>query len=190
MSASVTSPAQSGASPGFLGSLFSPSVVCNGPATTAAVCPGGITNDPSTWPGGDVLWNVAQAIAWAEGANVAGSAPDRFNNPGDLSKGDEHGQNVSGYTTLPDGENLIIFVTKTDGWTALYTKLQAIDRGTSSVYSGDESWYQIGQSYAGNSATWAENVASQLGVDPNSTFNAYVDGTGCGSSGCCSTVCG
>jgi hypothetical protein len=177
---------------GILSSLFT--VSCPMPASSvsgaAVSCPSVIdpfTSDPASWPSGDALWNVAQAIAYAEGANVRGSAPDRFNNPGDLSKGDEHGQVVSGYTTLSDGENLIIFATKTNGWTALYTKLQGIDQGRSSVYSGDMTWNQIGQSYAGNSATWAQNVAARLGVDPNSTFNSYVDVCGCGA---CGPACG
>src|ERR1039458_1699973 len=47
-----------------------------------------ITNDPATWPTGDEFWNVCWAIAYAEGAQTAGSAPDRYNNPGDLSHGD------------------------------------------------------------------------------------------------------
>jgi hypothetical protein len=141
----------------------------------------GITNDPSTWPTGDRIWDVARAVARAEGANVAGSAPDRYNNPGDLSRGDENGQTVASYTTLPDGENLIVFATKTDGWTALYRKFQRIDMGISSVYSGDQSWAEIGQSYAGNSATWSANVAAALGVDVNSTFNQYVN---CGCCAC------
>src|SRR5580692_8534150 len=46
-----------------------------------------ITSDPSTWPNGDAIWTFAQAIAFAEGANLAGSVPDRTNNPGDLSDG-------------------------------------------------------------------------------------------------------
>src|ERR1035438_8484085 len=46
-----------------------------------------ITNDPSTWPTGDEFWNVCWAIAYAEGAQIAGSVPDRCNNPGDISDG-------------------------------------------------------------------------------------------------------
>jgi len=37
----------------------------------------GITNDAATWPTGDKIWDVCRAIAIAEGANVAGSNPDR-----------------------------------------------------------------------------------------------------------------
>ena len=71
-----------------------------------------ITNHRSTWASGDLVGNVCRAIALAEGANVAGAAPDRYNNPGDLSKGDENRQPASGYTRLSDAENLIIFASK------------------------------------------------------------------------------
>jgi hypothetical protein len=48
---------------------------------------GEITSDPSTWPTGSRIWDIARAIAIAEGANVEGSNPDRLNNPGDISDG-------------------------------------------------------------------------------------------------------
>ena len=44
-----------------------------------------ITNDPATWPTGDRSWDLARAIAQTEGASIAGSVPDRLNNPGDIS---------------------------------------------------------------------------------------------------------
>ena len=34
-----------------------------------------ITNDPATWPQGDRIWNIARAIAYAEGANVCWIVP-------------------------------------------------------------------------------------------------------------------
>ena len=129
------------------------------------------------------IQDIAKAIAHAEGFNIPGAAPQRYNNPGDLSKGDEWGQSVSGYTTLPDGEDLIIFATPDDGWNALYAKLQNIADGNSRVYSPDMSWSQIAQHWAGNSGAWASNVAGTLGVSPDSTFAEYL---GCG---CCSNCC-
>jgi hypothetical protein len=135
-----------------------------------------ISNDPSTWPSGDLVWSAAAAIAGAEGANVAGSVPDRFNNPGDLSKGDEHGQPVSGYQVLPDGENTIMFASKQAGWTALYTKLSNILTGSSSVYSPTMTWAQIAQIWAGNSQAWVNNVTRVLGVSPNDIFQNFFTG--------------
>jgi hypothetical protein len=132
-----------------------------------------ITNDPSTWPGGDLVWNVCRAIALAEGANLAGSAPDRLNNPGDLSRGDEHGQPVIGYASLPDGEVAIQFGSKEAGWNALYIKIGNIAAGRSGAYSPDMTWRQIGAKYAGNSAAWVSNVTRILGVSPDARFGDY-----------------
>jgi hypothetical protein len=136
-----------------------------------------ITNSPATWPLGDRVWDVCRAIALAEGANVPGDAPDRFNNPGDLSRGDEHGQTVIGYVNLPDGEMLINFATKEGGWAALYSKISNIATGRSSTYSPDMTWRQIAAKYAGNSSAWVNNVANALGVSPDSRFGDFFLGT-------------
>lgn len=132
-----------------------------------------ITNSQSTWPSGDLVWTVCQAIALAEGANIAGSVPDRLNNPGDLSRGDEQGQAVTGYVTLPDGEVAIQFAAKDGGWAALYNKIANIVAGRSSVYTPDMTWSQIGAKYAGNSVAWVSNVTSALGVSPDSRFGDF-----------------
>lgn len=132
-----------------------------------------ITSNPQTWPMGDKVWNVCRAIALAEGANVEGGAPDRLNNPGDLSKGDEHGQNVVEYVILPDKEDAIHFSTKVGGWTALYRKIANIRDGKSSVYNPSMTWLQIAYKYAGNSVVWAGNVARELGVSATDKFGSY-----------------
>jgi hypothetical protein len=132
-----------------------------------------ITSNPSTWPGGDKVWDVCRAIAVAEGAQIQGSAPDRLNNPGDLSKGDEWGQPILGYVTLPDGEVSINFTSKEGGWQALYSKVSNITAGRSAVYSPQMTWRQIAQKYAGNSSAWVNNVARALGVSPDSRFADY-----------------
>jgi len=136
-----------------------------------------ITSNPSTWPAGDKVWDVCHAIALSEGANVLGSAPDRFNNPGDLSKGDEHGQPVIGYVNLPDGEVLINFASKEAGWAALYSKISNIAAGRSSTYSPNMTWRQIAAKYAGNSSAWANNVTNALGVSLDSRFGDFFLGT-------------
>ena len=133
----------------------------------------GITFDPSTWPSGDKVWDVCRAIAIAEGADQEGSAPDRYNNPGDLSKGDEHGQAVAGYVKLPDGENLIEFQSKEGGWQALYTKINNIRLGISLTFRPSYTWTEIAGKYAGNSQAWVTNVTAQLGVSPSDTFGSY-----------------
>lgn len=132
-----------------------------------------ITCDPATWPAGDKIWTVCQAIAFAEGAEVLGDAPDRYNNPGDLSKGDEHGQAVSGYVRLPDGEEEIYFANKLAGWTALYHKIQNIVEGKSHVFSPRWTWRQVAKEYAGDSQDWVNNVTTRLGVSPDDLFGNY-----------------
>lgn len=135
----------------------------------------GITSDPMTWPTGDKVWEVCRAIAFAEGADTEGSVPDVYNNPGDLSKGDEHGQAISGYVDLPDGETLIEFETKTGGWQALYTKINNIRLGISRTFQPGWTWTQIAQKYAGDSSAWVANVTRELGVAPSDTFGSYFE---------------
>lgn len=131
-----------------------------------------ITNNPSTWPSGDRMWDFCRAVAEHEGAGQLGSAPDRFNNPGDLSKGDEHGQAVSGYHVLPDREDLIIFKSKSHGWAALRTKFDNIRAGKSHVYPPTMTLTQIGAKYASD-PRWAKGVAGIFGVDPDQPFESY-----------------
>lgn len=131
---------------------------------------GGITHDPATWPQGDNLWNIARAIAIAEGANVAGSNPDKLNNPGDISDG----MHTFG-AEYHSGSNVTHFPDKQTGWQWLYDKLQNIANGKSTAFSADWTWTQIAQKWAGNWSAWVANVTRELGVDENSTFADYVN---------------
>ena len=128
-----------------------------------------ITNDPSTWPIGDRIWSVARAIAIAEGANVAGSNPDKLNNPGDISDGSQ---------TFPSefhtGSNVTHFPDKETGWNWLYKKLNNIAQGKSHVFSPMMTWTEFAQVYAGDWQNWVQNVTRELGVDPDSTFGDYI----------------
>lgn len=127
--------------------------------------------DPTTWPQGDKLWDCCRAIAYAEGYNVAGSVPARLNNPGDLSDG----MNVYG-SEFHSGSNVTTFPNASVGWQWLYDKLHNIVVGNSSVYDASMSWYEIGQQWAQpNWQVWGDNVASRLGVDPNSSLADYVN---------------
>jgi hypothetical protein len=134
-----------------------------------------ITNDPTTWPGDDKLWNICAAVALAEGYNLGeGTAPYDLNNPGDLSPGDEDGQRVNG-SQFHGGSSIIVFDTAEGGWTALYSKFSRIVNGQSTVYPKSWSWSQVAAKYAGNSTAWLNNVTSYLGVDPTSTPAQYVN---------------
>lgn len=140
---------------------------CQGNAVTENCS---ITNDPATWPSGDRIWLVCHAIAIAEGANIAGSVPDRLNNPGDISDylatygGEWH--SGSEVTKFPD---------KQTGWNSLHEKFSNIAAGKSFVYFPTDSWTTIALKYAGNSQAWLNNVTNTLSVDPNSTLQDYLN---------------
>jgi len=129
-----------------------------------------ISADPNTWPSGDPIWNIARAIAMAEGANVPGSNPDRLNNPGDISDG------VQTFgAEFHSGSHVTHFPDKQTGWQWLYNKIQNAASGASSVFGPTMTWFQFGQHYAPpNWQVWASNVAAALGVDPNSTLAEYL----------------
>lgn len=146
-------------------------------------CGCNITTNIDTWPSGDNIWNICKAIARQEGANVSGSKPDRYNNPGDIT------DKVGGYPH--DSEGLTMFPSKSEGWQALYNKWVTILNGGSSVYNPNGSWYDIGSHWAAD-PNWTNGVCAILGVDPNTTPAQYVSGTDMsllGVSGCCIT-CG
>lgn len=132
-----------------------------------------ITSDRSTWPTGDRLWAIAQAIAVAEGYNQPDSNPFRLNNPGDLSDGfmvyggEPH--SGSSVTRFPDAET---------GWQWLRNKLSRIAHGKSSVYSPQMTWSQIAQKWAGDWQNWVANVTRELGVSPESKFEDYINEQG------------
>lgn len=131
-----------------------------------------ITADPSTWPTGDRFWDIARAIAFAEGADRSGSNPDRLNNPGDISDG------VQTFgSEFHSGSNITKFPDKETGWQWLYNKIQRAASGGSSVFQPGMTWLEIGQHYAPpNWQAWGSNVAARLGVSPNSTLADYVAG--------------
>ena len=130
-----------------------------------------ITNDRTTWPSGDRLWSIAQAIAIAEGYDRPNSNPFHLNNPGDISDGDAQfgGEPHSGsnVTHFPDAQT---------GWQWLYDKLSRIANSQSAVYSPSMTWTELAKKWAGNWVVWVANVTKELGVSPDSTFEEYVQG--------------
>lgn len=135
-----------------------------------------ITNDVTTWPGDDKVWNICAAVALAEGYNRGtGTAPYDLNNPGDLSPGDEAGQATAGAPQFHDGSSIICFAAAEGGWLALYRKFSNIVTGKSKVYPVTWTWREVAAKYAGDSTNWLANVTSYLGVDANSTPASYVN---------------
>lgn len=129
-----------------------------------------ITSNPATWPGGNQIWNVCRAIAYAEGANVAGSAPDRNNNPGDISDG----SGIFGFDPAVTDSRVTQFPDKDTGWKWLYQKIENAATGKSAVYLPDMTWEQIAHKWAGNWQAWVNNVCQYLGVSPSSTLRQYI----------------
>jgi hypothetical protein len=124
--------------------------------------------DQDTWPGGDAIWDVARAIAVAEGYGPAQNNPTKLCNPGDISDGasqfgyeDHSGSKV---THFPDHET---------GWNWLYNKLANIQAGGSKVYSNNMSWTQFAHTYAGNWQAWCNNVTRELHVAPTDRVGDY-----------------
>lgn len=106
------------------------------------------------------LQRTAQAIARQEGWHVAGSIPQRANNPGNLK--------VPGQPTLP-GTSITQFASPDLGWAALHRQLWLIVSGRSAYYSLDMSIADMARTWTATQQTeWATNVASFLGV-PTST---------------------
>jgi len=117
-----------------------------------------ISNDRTTWPSGDKVWALCQAIAIAEGYPIRGSVPNIYHNPGDLSPGDtpgfigdEHSGSI--VSMLPDDET---------GWSFLRAKIKRIAEGRSSAYPLSMSFNEMAQKYAGDWRNWVNNVVNDL----------------------------
>jgi hypothetical protein len=131
-------------------------------------------NDGTT-SGNSFIDAFANAIAKAEGSDPS------INNPGDLTAGDFDPSQVTGTF---NAAGVAIVDTLQNGWQALYTKLQNVLSGASSVYSPSMTISEFAQVYTGgdNAAEWAESVASSLGVTVDTTIaDAEAEFTGSGN---------
>lgn len=132
----------------------------------------GISSDIATWPTGDRIWDVCRAIANQEGASIAGTVPDRLNNPGDISDG-----SLTFGAEFHSGSSVTHFPNKDTGWQWLYDKIKNAASGSSIVYRPSMDFYDIGAIWAPpNANSWAEGVAYFLGVDPSTTLGQYIGG--------------
>lgn len=102
---------------------------------------------------------MAVAIAKQEGFYVAGSVPQRSNNPGDLK--------IPGKPTLP-GTSITMFASADLGWAALHRQLYLILTSQSAYYNLDMTIDQMARVWtATEQDAWSRNVSSFLGVSPN-----------------------
>ena len=122
---------------------------------------GGVSGAPSA---------MAGAIAQAEGYGIAGAIPTVANNPGDLVSGD------IGYGTI---QGKTIFPSAAAGWGALQNQVNLITSGKSTAgYTPTMTIAQVSNLYSGSSnGNWGNNVASILGVTPDTSFAAAASGS-------------
>jgi len=116
----------------------------------------------------DLVIRFSQAIAKAEGFYVAGSVPQRANNPGDTTDAGDVGNGVI-QTGGPNGAKITIFSNLTDGWNELYRKVRRMLSGASEVYLLSMTIEEVGMKYSGD-PNWGINVAESLGVQPTTTL--------------------
>ena len=104
-----------------------------------------------------VISQIADAIAFAEGFGVAGSRPRRNNNPGDLDR------DLTGKAVGWDGP-YAIYATEQDGRDALEKQVRLMFAG-SRIYRPSMTIAEIAARYtATDQAAWALSVATHLGV--------------------------
>lgn len=114
------------------------------------------TPDPTLQAYNPGLYDLATAISIAEGFPVTGSIPQRANNPGDLVRGDV------GFGTL-GSQNVTVYGSVQDGWSALWFELSLIQLGQSDYYTPGETFAAMARTYTGSAGVdWANNVVSSL----------------------------
>ena len=125
---------------------------------------GSLVLPPGTVP--DIVQAFANAIAIAEGFYVNASRPQRNNNPGDI---------------MVNGQ-FVVYATPEAGWAALYDQVYKMFYGGSAYYNPSMTIQQVANHYApdgpGNpnqAENWAANVASTLGVSPDTTLQSLID---------------
>jgi hypothetical protein len=123
----------------------------------------------------DFISTWGAAIAQFEGFNTPGSRPARNNNPGDLKQAGQPG------AVGTDPQGFAIFPDAGTGWTALYNQLNAYVNEFPDYSILQIMAHYLGQSVAtsdtqGNAFTYANFVASALGVDVSATLGALASG--------------
>jgi hypothetical protein len=118
----------------------------------------------------DKVETMAQAIARTEGFFVQGTIPNRYHNPGDIRSRLRHA--YPGQIGLKRG--YVVFRSDTFGWSALRAQIQRVIDGSSTKYTTDMTFRQIGRKYAVDSR-WVKSVCKIMGIDPGMTFAKYFD---------------
>jgi hypothetical protein len=111
---------------------------------------------------------LAVAIATAEGFYVAGSLPQRTNNPGDMKLGDRGYGVVEQKTAYQKADPNADLQDNTDGFSALRRECTAILTGASHVYSPSDTFEELSMKWTGgdNAGAWCKIVTEKINVQP------------------------
>lgn len=113
-------------------------------------------NDDANMTYRDSIRWFGEAISYAEGFPVAGSIPQRANNPGDLVIPNWGGQTLG-------AERISVFSSPAEGWRRLYAQLQLIVNGGSHVYTLNMTIREMAHKWTRTQPDqWAQNVANRL----------------------------
>jgi hypothetical protein len=108
---------------------------------------------------------LAQAIATAEGFYVDGSRPQRNHNPGDMTA------DLIGRAIGTDGP-FVVYSNDDDGWTNLKAQIAKWFDGSSANADSSSTIEDLSGFYTANDQqSWAQNVASALGVSVNTPIS-------------------
>jgi hypothetical protein len=119
---------------------------------------------------------LAVAIARAEGFFVAGSLPQRSNNPGDMELGNNGWGLIDAKTVYGKADWNADLDDKTDGCSALRRECAAILTGASAVYNMNDTFVILADKWTGGDSpeTWLSAVIDHLGVLATMTLREYV----------------
>lgn len=106
------------------------------------------------------IFDIARAIARAEGFYSPGSLPARANNPGDLE--------LPGVKPAIEGKT--VFPSVVSGWNHLLAQIAGMLSGTDKLWPATMTLADAGMRYSGGDPDWAGNVAKDLGVYPGTTL--------------------
>lgn len=111
----------------------------------------------------------AQAIAKAEGFGIPGKIPTLANNPLDLV--------IPGWTGAKLGAGISVFPSANAGWDRGYKQLEFIVRGTSDVYTLDDTIQSMASKWTKTDpTTWALIVSSNLNVAADTSLRDVLGG--------------
>jgi hypothetical protein len=123
--------------------------------------------------GASTVRDVAAAIGKAEGFGKPHAIPTRYHNVGDLKAAP--GQKWPGQIGVGKGRH-VIFKSDAAGWAALEGQILRIIEGRSHVYRSDTTIHQMAKRYAENWRVWERNVATNLGVTPDTELREIIYG--------------